>query len=214
MIMKKFLHSCILLEINGLKLLIDPGLFSFIEKLISPEDIGPVDIILISHQHVDHMDPQAIKSILKLRDAKIFAHKEVVDILHKEGITANEILAGQTLKHGEFTIKAIEAMHEPIPGSCPANLAFLINDKIFHPGDSYQTKIQCEILLLPIAGPWARTVDAIEFAKHVNPRMAIPIHDGIIKEFMLDRMYAMFTQQLSSVGIEFKPLLLGEKLKL
>ena len=68
----KYLHSCLVLEENGKRLLIDPGAFSFLEGLLKPEDIGPVDAILLTHQHLDHYYPDALKIILGLRAARLF----------------------------------------------------------------------------------------------------------------------------------------------
>ncbi|KIO78945.1 beta-lactamase [Pedobacter lusitanus] len=73
-----FGHSSYLLQIESLKVLVDPVFsrtpspFSFIGKknyagtdFISAEDFPAIDILLISHDHYDHMDYQ---TILKLKD--------------------------------------------------------------------------------------------------------------------------------------------------
>ena len=61
--------------------------------------------------------------------------------------------------------------------------------------------------MLPIAGPWLRLIDALAYAKKLQPRTVIPIHDGIIRNFMLQRMYDnMCHPQFEEAGIEFRPL--------
>jgi L-ascorbate metabolism protein UlaG (beta-lactamase superfamily) len=75
MIVQKFYHSCILLEENGRRLLFDPGTFSFMDTL-RPEDIGVVDVIILTHQHQDHYFPEALKKIISLGKTTIFTHEE------------------------------------------------------------------------------------------------------------------------------------------
>jgi len=211
MLIRKYLHSCILLEENSKKILIDPGAFSFVEKKLKPEDIGPVDVLLLTHKHPDHYFPEALKVI---KATTIIANEEICALLTQEGLVAEVINEGETKTVAGFTIKALQAPHEPIPTECPHNLAFVINNKLLHPGDSFRTDAPCEVLFLPIAGPWCRLVDALEFAKTIGPKTTIPIHDGIIKEFMLERMYAMCKTKLSEKSIVFHPLALGESVTL
>jgi L-ascorbate metabolism protein UlaG (beta-lactamase superfamily) len=58
---KKYLHSCILIEESGKKLLFDPGAFVFIEGKFKPEEIVPVDVVVVTHSHPDHFFPEALK---------------------------------------------------------------------------------------------------------------------------------------------------------
>ncbi len=242
MIIKKYLHSCLLLEEDGKRLLIDPGMFSFIEGKLTPEDIGPVDVILFTHKHPDHYDPEALKAIIgssRLRSNNtilrpseargevpiIVTHTEIGALLEKEGLPFEAIAAGETKTIAGFTIQALAAAHGPIPAEPPHNLAYLINGKVLHPGDSLDVDVRglasrvieakprsTSTLALPIAGPWLRLVDALEFAKRLAPSHVIPIHDAIIKEFMLQRMNVMIASNLEAAGIAFHPIGLGESL--
>ena len=217
MLVWKYLHSCILVEENGNRLLIDPGSFSFVENKLKPEDIGAVDIILITHKHPDHCYPEALKYFSSLYKMKIIASEEVCAFLRQEGLECEVIHPGETKTLGGFKIQTFEAQHGPIPSEIPHNMAFLINDKLLHPGDSLSVPgiSKCEVLALPVAGPWLKAVDAIEFAARLTPKKVIPIHDAMIKDFMLDRMYSiMFQPSLLKKGIEFHPLALNENLQI
>ena len=212
MIIKKFLHSCIVLENEGKRLLLDPGAFSFIEKKVSSADIGNVDAILVTHKHIDHYFPEALKALQSKQSVPVIANEEVCALLEREGIQGSIIKEEESIKIASFRIKALKAPHEPIPGECPHNLAFSINETVLHPGDSFRTGDQCEVLLLPIAGPWCRLVDAINFAQRISPKKVVPIHDAVIKEFMLERMYQVCESKLEP-AITFHPLRLGEQLR-
>ena len=185
MIIRKFLHSCILVEENGKKLLFDPGTFSFLEKKLKPEDLGLVDVIVLTHLHPDHYFPEALKTIISLKPATIVTHEEIGKLLKEEGLSCETIKAGETKQVAGFTIEAFEAPHGCLPMPIPHNLAYLINGKILHPGDSFEIKDlkPCEVICLPLAGPWATLTEAVNFAKKMKPKTVIPIHDGIIKDF-------------------------------
>lgn len=78
-----FGHSSYLLQIDGINILVDPVFsatpspFSFLgykyfkgTNFIQPEELPKIDVILITHDHYDHLD---YKSILKLKQkTKIF----------------------------------------------------------------------------------------------------------------------------------------------
>lgn len=53
----KFTHSCVRLEVDGRVLVIDPGIWS------EPRALDGADAVLITHEHVDHVD------VLRLRGA-------------------------------------------------------------------------------------------------------------------------------------------------
>ena len=210
---EKFIHSCLLIEDGGKRLLADPGMFSFIEKKISPKDIGPVDVILLTHKHADHYYPEALKEFCKMKATKIIANQELSDLLEKEGLKCETIKENENKEIGGFTIQAFEAPHEKLPLEVPHNLAFLVNKKMLVPGDSFSVRDlkSAEVLALPVAGPWARLSDAIDFALQMKPKIVIPVHDGTVKEFFLDRMYKNFCAPVfEKNNIIFKPLGLGE----
>ncbi len=213
MIIKKYLHSCLLIEENGKRLLIDPGSFSFVEKKITPSDIGPVDVIVYTHKHGDHYDPAALKELMGLKKAVLVTNREIAELLAKDGFTSELMHEGETKTFEGFHIETFSAPHGPIPAEIPHNLAVMINKTLLHPGDSLEVEglPDVPVLALPIAAPWLRAVDSIAFARDVHSKHVIPIHDAIIKDFMLERMYGgMFGPKLEKEGMAFHALLLGE----
>ncbi len=55
----KFGHSCLLVEENGARVLLDPGSFS--EGFEALEDLTAV---CLTHQHVDHLDAERLRRVL------------------------------------------------------------------------------------------------------------------------------------------------------
>ena len=72
----------------------------------------------------------------------------------------------------------------------------------------YDSKI--DILALPIAGPWMKIKDAIDYAKIIKPRITFPVHDAYIHD------WATFIWRgpenfLKEAGIGFEKLELGKE---
>lgn len=213
MTIQKFLHSCLLVEENGKKLLIDPGMFSFIENRITPKDIGSVDAILFTHEHADHYDPQILKAFIEMCTPAVITHEEIGVLLSKEGIEFQVIRAGDTLNIQGFEIQATNSPHGELPGHTPTNLGYLINNSLFHPGDSYAHIPACTVLALPTFSPWGTVVQATACIDKVRPNVVVPIHDGFVKDFMLERMYSyIYKPFCNERKIDFHPLNLHEAL--
>jgi L-ascorbate metabolism protein UlaG (beta-lactamase superfamily) len=206
----KYIHSCVLVEKGDRGLLIDPGPFTFMEGKVNPEDFNNIDAILITHNHSDHFDKDSIKKILNINSgAKVITTSEVAGVLNKDGIEA-QILENDEIKLGEFQIKSLTCAHEPIPMlPLPTNLAFVIDDKFLHPGDSLDKVIfnhKVEALALPVAGPFLRMVDALAFATNYTAKEVMPIHDAMIKEFFTDWQYQSWQKLLEEKGMHFNSL--------
>jgi L-ascorbate metabolism protein UlaG (beta-lactamase superfamily) len=214
---QKYFHSCLLIEENGKRLLIDPGTYTFKEHKIKVEDIGAVDVILITHEHGDHCDIDAIKAFVSLRsEVEILADENVVKKLAAEKITAHVLSEGEQKNIAGFSIEGIRAPHEENAGGITPkkSIGFLINERLIHVGDSFSfsnslTKAP-EILALPLMASWGSFTQSMKIGTSVKPKYVIPIHDGFIKEFFLKRLYEIAEGVYKPLGIEFHPLQPGE----
>ncbi len=217
MTIKKFLHSCVLIESKGQKLLIDPGDYSFVEKRITPEDIGGLDTLLITHEHGDHFSIDAIRKLLSIKSAEIISHAKIAELLSAASITCKIIAESETKQTGPFNIRAVRAPHGgPLVQGPVDNMAFLINGRLLHPGDSIDFSVlnPLQVLFLPVVAPWLVQMHALEKAMEMKPKIAVPIHDGQYKDFALPGMYKRIGEKLAEVDIQFKPLALHEKLEI
>jgi L-ascorbate metabolism protein UlaG (beta-lactamase superfamily) len=210
---QKLGQSCLLIEEGNERLIIDPGKYSFApiaER--EPEDVGPVDVMLITHEHQDHFWTEAIKRILEMKVPRIASHTSIQELLLKENISAEVVPEGEKRTFGAFRIQTVAAPHEALPRPVPANIGFLINETLFHPGDSLTFSLQepCPVLALPVVAPWLTAKWAFETAIKLKPKIVIPIHDAAIKDFSLETLYRMFQEGLAQHGIEFHPLAPGE----
>ncbi|MFI1648352.1 MBL fold metallo-hydrolase [Streptomyces avidinii] len=114
------------------------------------------------------------------------------------GLEVNGVSAGAEFTAAGFRIRAVGGRHAFIYGGQPdcANLGYVIDDALYHPGDSLHVPEQeIETLLVPVHGSWLKTVEAIDFVKAVAPQRAFAIHDAQINERGLGSVNGWLTQR-------------------
>lgn len=214
---QKFLHSCLLIEENGGRILVDPGLYSFIEGHVNPEVFKDIDAILVTHEHYDHVDAQQLPLILKNNsNASVYSNGGVAASLAKVGITVLPFEEGKKMI-GKVEVEAVFAQHATILVPAPKNTAYIIGNKLLITGDSFAEHLESiqgiKVLALPIMAPWLRAIDAVAFAEALKVKTVIPVHDGFAKDFFLERQYPAFAKRFAELGIGFRPLGIGEILE-
>ena len=185
-------HSTVLIELDGVRLLTDPMLrrrVLHLQRVGAPAgEIGPVDAILISHGHYDHLDS---KSLVRFdRAIRVIAPKRVRDF-----IDVVEVVPGDEVTVGAVTVTATPAEHTRrsvgflVTGS--ARIYFAGDTDVF---DGMRELAPVDVALLPIAG-WGprlppghldpeRAAQALEL---LRPRFAVPIHWGTYTRIGLKR---------------------------
>ncbi len=200
----KVFHSCILVEENGVKILIDPGTWGFDEGKQNPTDFSDVAAVLVTHEHQDHLHPQSLREI----GARIITNKSIAAKLKEEGINTEVLSPGKTVDVSGMKVRALDCPHGILPVPGPENTGFVLNDKIFHPGDCVTVKVpNIPILLVPVIAPWMRLVEGIDFTKSTKPKIAVPIHDGFMKYPFVANI---FEKVISESGIQVKAKNAGE----
>ena len=205
----KFGHCCLLLEIDGVNLLTDPGTMSEGEGAVTG-----LDAILITHEHGDHLHIDSVKAILANNPtAAIVTNAAVGALLAKENIAFTLVGDGQSTQIKGVPIEGSGKDHATIYGTMGLveNTGFMIADKFFFPGDAFHDpKVPIDVLALPIAGPWMKISEALDYAKAVKPRTAFPVHDGMYKEGFGGFVSHMIDTFLAPAGIKFVSLAAGE----
>jgi L-ascorbate metabolism protein UlaG (beta-lactamase superfamily) len=188
-------HACVVAKKDGTSIVIDPGAFS----PAAAEIISGADVILLTHEHVDHVNEAAINAALADRpDLRVYAPGELGGMFatHPDQFTA--VAAGDELKLGSFVVTVHGGEHAVIHPSIPgcANVGFLLDGTVYHPGDDYYVpEVPVTTLLLPTSGPWMKFSEAIDYVRAVQPRQVVEIHDML----------------LSEIGHQLAGMLLGEQ---
>ena len=199
-----------LLEIEGVRLLTDPGSMSTGEGSV----IG-LDAIIITHEHGDHFHIDSIKTILANNPAAVvISNAAVGELLEKENIPFTRVGDAESTEVKGVKIDGFGKDHAPIYETVGLveNTGFMVAGKFFFPGDSfYDPQLPVDVLALPMAGPWMKFSEAIDYAKAVKPRLAFPVHDAIYRpEFAAGFNAHMGEALLSPAGITFIALAAGE----
>ena len=200
----KFGHCCLLIEIDGKKVLTDPGTFTIEET----KSLDGIDLVVISHEHADHFHVDSVKDVLARNpNAKVVSNSAVGKLLDEAGIP-HEVLEGAGAREiAGVALAACDAKHEEIFEAYGQvqNTGYMIGGRLFYPGDAYADPgTAIDVLALPVAGPWCKIADALHYCIRMKPRMAFPVHDGMLGD--LTFMHRVPQMILKEKGIDFVPM--------
>jgi L-ascorbate metabolism protein UlaG (beta-lactamase superfamily) len=188
----------------------DPGTFT-IEEV---KGIKDVNVILITHEHADHYHVESIQEVLKNNPrAIVVSNSAVAKLLAEKNIACEVVGDGQALMVEGTHIEGFGKDHAIIYGTLGQceNTGYFVDNIFYFPGDSFhEPKKPVDILALPLAGPWMKLSEAIDFAKAVKPRVAFPVHDGMIKQGSGAFQATILNGVFKEGGTEFVPLNAGE----
>jgi L-ascorbate metabolism protein UlaG (beta-lactamase superfamily) len=173
----KYAHACLLVEKDGVKVVIDPGSWNE-----TPDATG-VSAILITHEHGDHCDLDQVRSIVAANPGvRVISHAAVGEKLAEIGIEHEVIEPGVVVDVKGLTIESFGTEHAAIYKASPCrNTGFLIGGELFIPGDALHDvpNKPVRVLALPTGGPWMKLEEAIDYAKAVKPSVIFPYHDAM-----------------------------------
>ena len=197
----KFTHACVLVEHQGRTALIDPGDFSLQAGVLKVHNIRQLDYVLITHEHFDHFNIELAKQASdKFPDVKFISTEEVAKILQDNGINNVSTVSDANVVVSKLGHDSMAPLR-PEPMCDNISLDFL--NLVTHPGDSHHLKESCDVLLLPVDGPWGSTVDAVRMAIELKPKYILPIHDWMWNDQWKLSMYGRLAEFFEQNNINF-----------
>ena len=201
-------HACLLIEVGGQRLLIDPGVYS-----PGTEDVTGLNVILVTHQHADHIDLQRLPAMLEANpQARLYAEPQAAALMAEAGVAAEHTVAGEALTFGRVQVTPVGERHALINEALPriGNLGVVLRSEgeptLFHPGDAYDGEPgPIDILALPLSAPWTAGRDTVSFARRIAPRVFVPIHDVLLSEIGR-RLYLSQVLGFGPEGMELRDL--------
>jgi L-ascorbate metabolism protein UlaG (beta-lactamase superfamily) len=195
-----FGHSTVLVELDGARVLTDPVLRRRVGHLrrveaVAPEAVAPVDLILISHVHWDHLDLPSLDGLG--HDTRVVVPRGAGTLLERRGFTdVVEVGEGERADVNGLAVRATHAAHSaargPLGVKAPS-LGYLLGERrrVYFAGDTdlfagmAGFADHLHVALLPIAG-WGPRLPpghldperAAAALRMLRPRIAVPIHWG------------------------------------
>lgn len=197
-------HDAFLIKGEGVVVAIDPY-----ELRSVPEK---ADLVLITHDHFDHCDPNSVKVVAKPDAVTLAPHNAAVKLSGNVKV----VKAGDVLTEKGITVKVVPAYNvrperqrfHPKDYGGVGYLMTLAGKVIYHPGDTdlipeMENLGQVDIAFLPVSGTYVMDAnEAAEAVRRIKPTHAIPMHYGSIVGSKSDaEKFAQLVSGLTTVHI-------------
>jgi L-ascorbate metabolism protein UlaG (beta-lactamase superfamily) len=186
-------QATFLIETGEGRLLIDPFFSEHPDRRFPPPPVPPdIDRVLVTHEHLDHLDPDSLRRI----GAPVIAPAPLSGMV--EDLPFQGVAPGDEFEIPGGTVRVVPAIHAVEPGdgytASPRFVGYVMElggVAIYHAGDTIAGPelegIRADVALLPVNG---RTYfrerqglagnlgvrDAAALAEQVGARVLVPIH--------------------------------------
>jgi len=168
----KLVHACLLVEMDGKRILMDPGMFTWNDERFDLSMVEGIDRILITHEHADHVSVDFVQAVLERSNN---AEIETTEAL-------GHILSEHNVDSATSGTPQFAAPHERIPmGPGPQNTGFHVEGVLSH---------------------WGSLTAATDRVRLVGPKYVIPVHDWFLTNEGREVMYRLATWGLADDDIE------------
>jgi L-ascorbate metabolism protein UlaG (beta-lactamase superfamily) len=181
-------------------------------RVVQPEQLRFVDVVLATHGHTDHLDGETLRAI----GAPLVAPAGIVELAReRSGGEVTPIADGETVEVGGFRVEAVPAVH---PGEhCIGYVIGAGSLRLYHAGDTTWVDPGVrgvDVAFVPINGKLDNLdgPEAARLAHLVEAALAVPCHYDMF-EFNSATPDA-FVAECRRLGQPYRVLAVGERLTL
>ena len=176
---------------------ITDGKIIYIDPFKLKNNLDKADIIITTHDHYDHFSENDIKKIIK-PSTILVAAVNCSSQAKKLGLKDIRLLnPGESTSIDNIVVKAVPAYNigkrfHPKNYKGIGVIISIDDVRIYHAGDTdfipeMKEFQNIDIALLPVSGTYVMTAEeAVEAVKAIKPKIAIPMHYGVIVGSMND----------------------------
>ncbi len=201
-------HSTVLVKVNGFTILTDPvfslrvglnlgpltlGIKRLAEVALKTGDLPPIDLILLSHAHMDHFDLPSLRHLESGRTQVVTAHRTSDLVRARRYGKVHELRWNQTVRVGPANVRAFQVAHwgarmrSDVYRGFNGYLVTLGTRQVVFGGDTAMTthfkqlhsSQAIDLAIMPIGAydPWIHV--------HCNPEQALAMANDAGAEFIL-----------------------------
>lgn len=189
--------------------------------LVSPVQVV-ADLVLTTHAHEDHLDPESIPAIAQASRAILAGPTMCVQAMRLWQIPADrvvEINRGESKIIADVPVLAVLAHHvSPAGAQTPDAVGYVLDlegVRVYHTGDTlYHPDLQAvksqqpNVLLVCINGQYGNMTpaEAARLTHEIEPAVVIPMHWGLVAENTADP--TDFVTALAGTGSRARPVIM------
>lgn len=158
----------------------------YFDPWVIDDSSGKADLILVTHPHYDHFDPETINRLRGESTVIITSH----DCVQKLNGNIKTLMPGENIRIGNIEIEAVPSYNidksfHPKENNWLGYVVSADGIKIYHAGDTDRIpemkNIAADLVLFPVGGTYTMNwEEAVAAAKDINLKLAIPMHYGYI----------------------------------
>jgi L-ascorbate 6-phosphate lactonase len=168
------------------------GIERMAPALLDPAEVD-ADVILASHSHQDHLDPDSIRPFLSHPRTRFVGPPLAADKVKAAGVEESRttpVARGDIVSVDDLSIRVVAANHVFAPEPVPDAVGYVLEAggvSIYHSGDTlFDDRIEADtrgvtLSLVPINGTAGNmdVVHAAELVRRQGPTAAAPFHYGL-----------------------------------
>ncbi len=204
-------HSTVLLKIDGFTILTDPifslraglnlgpftlGIKRLIEPALQADALPDIDLILLSHAHMDHFDLPSLRTLESPGTHVVTAYRTADLLRRKRYASVHELSWNQTVRIGPAEIKAFQVAHwgarmrSDVYRGYNGYVVTIGGRRILFAGDTAHTSAfkqlkssrEIDLAIMPVGAydPWIHVhcnpEQALAMANDAGTRYIMPVH--------------------------------------